>query len=195
MAASLGVSQRFVSDVERGRSGPSAQIVAGVERLGFSTHRLMTGEGEMVRATEEPAAFVRDGPLTARQLRIMGRVPAGYPGQSPVVERVEGYFPMPYKEVPDDEAFCLRVKGDSMAPEIEEGDLVVVSPALKGKVVSGDLVVAMREPDDTWLKRYAKTEGKCILYSTNRKYPPIILDGSREVTIIGKVLYAIHRYK
>lgn len=195
MAAALGVSQTFVSSVEIGKSLPSAALMAGVDRLGFRPHWLMTGEGEMRRDTEEPAGAVRDGPLTARQLRILGRVPAGYPGPSPVEERVEGYFPMSYENVPDPEAFCLRVTGDSMVPIIEEGDLVVVSPALRGKVKSGDLVVVQMEGGDTWVKRLSGTRRQAFLVSANPTFPPILLDPEIETTIIGKVVYTIHRYK
>jgi len=194
-AQTVGCTRSFISYVESGRSAPSAQVVAGVERLGFSSHYLMTGEGEPTRAVEESASVVRDGPLTARQLRILGRVPAGYPGPSPVVERVEGYFPMSYEDVPDPDAFCLRVTGESMAGIIEESDLVVVSPALRTRIKNGDLVVVHLDGGDTWVKRFARSRSGAFLVSSNPAFPPIVLDPEVETTIIGKVIFVIHRYK
>lgn len=88
-----------------------------------------------------------------------------------------------------------RAYSAGMAGEVEKGDLVVVSPALKDKVKDGDPVVVRVEPDDTYLKRFARSEGRAILYSSNHKYRSIIIDADREVTIIGKAMYTIHHYK
>jgi SOS-response transcriptional repressor LexA len=194
MAAALGVSQTFMSSVEIGKSLPSAQLAAGVERMGFSSNYLMTGEGKMQRG-EESATVVRDGPLNTRPLRILGRVPAGGPGVSPVEELVEGYFPVPWELAGDRDAFCLRVEGESMVGALEPGDLVVVSPALRTRVKDGDLVVVRIEPDATYVKRWMTDRRKVFLMSANPKFPPILLGGDREVTVIGKVVCAIHKYR
>ena len=194
-AGEVRCTQAFISMVLHDRCGPSAPLLAALDRLGISASWLMTGEGQMRRAVEESATVPQDGPLTARPLRILGRVPAGYPGPSPVVERVEGYFPMSYESVPDPDAFCLRVTGDSMAGVAEEGDLVVVSPALRTRIRNGDLVVVRLEGGDTWVKRFARSRSGAFLVSSNPAFPPMLLDPEVETTIIGKVVYTIHRHK
>jgi len=73
-----GCTPEFISMVERGKSGPGASIVAGVERLCFNSHWLLTGEGEP-RRTSAPSApsapsdslSVRDSPSSSPQSSIL----------------------------------------------------------------------------------------------------------------------------
>lgn len=190
-----GCTQTFISQIEHGDSGPSAAVVAGVQRLGFSGDWLMTGEGEMLLATEEPAVLVRDRPVEWRQLPVLGRVPADYPGPSPVEEHAEGHFPVMWSMVPDRDAFVLRVQSDSMSPEVDKGDLIVVSPALKDRAKNGDLVVARIDGDDVYLKRILHSNGRLLLMSANPRYAPVIVDDDRCVTVLGKVVLTIRHHR
>jgi len=188
-------TQEFISQVEHGKSSPSAELVAAVELLGYSPRWLMTGEGEKRGLSRESADRVADQPSEWRRLPILGRVSAGYPGRPPVEGSVEGHLALPHTMVTDPDAFCLRVNSDSMKGEVEKGDLVVVSPALSSSIRDGDLVVVRVDSGDVVLKRYVRAGGRAILVSSNAAYPPIILDAARSPTIIGKVLYAIRHYK
>lgn len=130
-----------------------------------------------------------------RYLPVLGRVPAGYPGPSPVDEVLDGYFPMPVAQVPDPDAFVLRVTSDSMTGFVEEGDFIVVSPMYRSKLKPDDLVVVRIEPGDTIVKRYIKTDQGVVFLSSNPKFKPIIVAGAdeRTVEVIGKVTHIIHR--
>lgn len=217
LADTLGCDQTFVSQIERGRSAPSAGVVAGVQRLGYSPDWLMTGAGPMsIKSTPSitstpsasdlsEASAVRDAPSTSSALEpfnhasicflpILGRVPAGKPGVSPVYEEREGTFPLPAGVVDDPNAFCLRVSGDSMAGVVEEGDLVVVSPGRRGSVKDNDLVVVRIEPEATLVKRVMRADDSLLLLSSNPAYPAILVK-DETVTLIGKVIYHIHHYK
>ena len=64
-----GCTSAFISMIERGKSAPSAGVVAGVERLGYSSGYLMSGTGDKLRATDpsnptDPAS-VRDAPSSS----------------------------------------------------------------------------------------------------------------------------------
>ena len=73
-----GCTREFISQIEHGKSAPSAQVVAGVERLCFNSHWLLTGEGEP-RRTSAPSApsapsdslSVRDSPSSSPQSSIL----------------------------------------------------------------------------------------------------------------------------
>jgi SOS-response transcriptional repressor LexA len=82
-----------------------------------------------------------------------------------------------------------------MKGEVERGDLVVVSPALRSSIKDGDLVVVRMDDSEVVLKRFVRAGGRAILTSSNPSYPPIILDAARSPAILGKVLYAIRHYK
>lgn len=89
------------------------------------------------------------------------------------------------------QAVCVYAKGDSMAPGIRDGDLVLINLALT--TLSDGEVYALRYFDQLRLKRlFRKFDGSLILRSDNPRYddevvPPEYLDGN--VGIIGKVVY------
>jgi len=71
---------------------------------------------------------------------ILSEIPAGHPqeytDQDYPPSIAEDYYEF---KVNDPNAFFLRVKGDCMAPEIKEGDLILVHP--NDEVENGDIVV------------------------------------------------------
>jgi transcriptional regulator with XRE-family HTH domain len=69
------------------------------------------------------------------------------------------------------DAFALRIDGDSMAPDIRHGDMVVLSPsvpALEGLPA----VVQLRNQIGVTCKLYRSDEGCVHLAATNAAYPP-----------------------
>jgi len=85
---------------------------------------------------------------------------------------------------PDSDIFLLRVKGNSMSPQIEHNDIVVVRRQLTAK--PGEIVVAFIE-DGTTIKKYLPKAGQIILQPLNPKYEPIIVKPSK-LRIQGKVV-------
>lgn len=73
-----------------------------------------------------------------RKIPVYGRVAAGIPLEA--VENIVDYEEIPANWTGD--YGCLVVKGDSMSPRIQEGDVLVVK--LQDDAESGDIVVAMR---------------------------------------------------
>lgn len=70
------------------------------------------------------------------------------------------------------EAFCVRVRGASMAPRFEDGDLIFVDPNRPTKV-GDDVLVEMKpqragEPGNTYIKRlFSQTPTKITLCQFN----------------------------
>ncbi len=68
------------------------------------------------------------------------------------------------------EPFALRVLGDSMAPEFEEGTVIIVEPT--GILEGGCYVVA--DYNSEYLFRQLMIEkGNCFLKPLNDKYPTV----------------------
>lgn len=121
--------------------------------------------------------------LTKREMvniPIIGTVAAG----SPILatENIEGYFPVPAENVPNQQCFLLKVKGDSMVNAgIFDGDQIFVKQ--QSNADNGDMVVALVD-DSSTVKTFYKEEGHYRLQPENDTMEPIIVD---KVEILGKV--------
>lgn len=121
---------------------------------------------------------------------VLGSIAAGQP-----IDRIEHIEDMEYVNasvVRGKQAFCLRIKGDSMIGDnIVEGDIVV---CVKQKEVSAnDIVVVAIDGETATVKRIKCQNEICILMPSNPKLQPTIVDASK-VEIIGKVVEVRRRY-
>lgn len=91
----------------------------------------------------------------------------------------------------------MRVSGDSMAPEIEDNDVVLLDQSKK-EITPGRLYAVGFE-DAIYLKRIDKLPGKVVLKSTNPAYPPVELNINGDCEdlfrVIGRVLWCGREYK
>lgn len=93
------------------------------------------------------------------------------------------------------ELFALLVQGDSMQPEIHDGDIITVRK--QDSVDSGDVAVVRVDGEEGLVKRVKYGNDWIQLESINDKYPPRYFKGEDvlRVEVIGKVLDARHRVK
>lgn len=122
--------------------------------------------------------------LTRRELvsvPIVGRVAAGEPILAQ--ENIEDYFPVPMEYISNNQAFMLKVKGESMINAgILDGDFVLVEETHTAS--NGDTVVALIE-DGATVKTFYKEDGFFRLQPENDTMDPIIV---KEVAILGTVI-------
>lgn len=118
------------------------------------------------------------------KIPVIGRVAAGLPITA--IENMEGSLvvdPAFLKRAED--AFALRVKGDSMINiGINDGDLVIVSPNEQTR--NGDIVVAILN-DEATVKRFEVVNKKIKLIAENSAYSPIEIKSEDDFNLIGKV--------
>ena len=134
------------------------------------------GEGETMRV--EDAVPVDDENFVA--VPILGDIPYGDLNQ---VGRgnIVGYE-WKHKSLVKKGEFFLRARGMSMAPKIEDGDLLLVKPGNNWN--NGTIVAAYVDGEVTCKKLYLKNN-HAVLTPTNSSYDPIVV--TDEITIIGKV--------
>ena len=72
----------------------------------------------------------------------------------------------------DANIYLLRVKGNSMAPRIEDGDIVIVKKQYTAEV--GEAVVALIG-DETTVKKYIPKEDHIVLQPENSEFEPLIV--------------------
>ena len=115
--------------------------------------------------------------IKARKIPVYGRVAAGIP-----IEAMENIID--YEEIPDTwpgEYAALSVKGDSMAPRIEDGDVLIVR--LQDDAESGDIVVAIINGEDATVKRLIKYKDGITLQPLNPSYEPMYFSEESQRTI------------
>jgi repressor LexA len=124
----------------------------------------------------------------ARQVPILGRVPAGKPLITE--ENVEGLLAIP-AEMARGEAFVLKVKGDSMVDAgILDGDYAIVRSQETAE--NGEIVCALINGEAT-LKRFYKKGDAVTLKAENKNYAPMIISRG-EFRIVGKMVGLIRKF-
>jgi len=118
-------------------------------------------------------------------LPLLSSVPGGAPSMIFHPDYVEKYITV--DNIHDSTAFALEVKGNSMAPKIEDGDIIVVSPKMEAR--SGDICVVRVSDEDT-VKRVKVDEKLVYLIPLNPDYEPMAVK-KRDVTFMWRVVKVI----
>jgi len=191
LALRVGVVTRTLQRWEKGEQVPDSISLTKIAKItGVHPHWLLTGEGEMYAKAAQPAnVFPLD---TARRhapalmnLPLISAVPAGKLALNFPPDYVDDYVTV--DDVKDPQAFALKVKGNSMAPRIEDGDTVIVSPAQEPR--SGDICVVRVGGEDTLKK--VKFEGNYIhLIPLNPDFEPMTVK-RKDVNFCWKVVKLI----
>ncbi len=89
---------------------------------------------------------------------------------------------------PSFEAFLVKAKGNSMAPRIKEGDLVIGKRT--ENIENGILAVCVNN-GEALIKKIQKDVNSIILISLNAEYPPFLASG--DFRVVGEVKGVIAR--
>lgn len=91
-------------------------------------------------------------------------------------------------EYASDEYFWLQVDGDSMAPTINDKDLVLVERG--APMESGSIMVVIVDDEEGYVKKVAIDDDTLTLHSFNPYYPPMVFGGSElsRIRSVGKVV-------
>lgn len=76
------------------------------------------------------------------------------------------------------EAFALMVVGDSMLPEFEEGEIIVIEP--EGLVRDGSFVIALHNEEPIF-RQVQITEGRWFLKPLNPLFPILEIPGPEAI--------------
>ena len=89
---------------------------------------------------------------------------------------------------------AMEVVGDSMSPELEPGDNILIDQS-QDKIADNSLYV-VGLADNIQVKRIQVRPGLVVLFSTNQRYSPITLQGDEMETlrVVGRVLWSSRAY-
>jgi repressor LexA len=120
------------------------------------------------------------------EVPILGRIAAGQPLLA--TEQVEDTLALPRAWVQGEEVFLLRVSGESMAPLLLPGDLVMVR--VQPRVGRGEIAVVLVDQEAT-VKRVFEEAGGLVLKGDNPEFAPLRFspaEAAELVQILGKVI-------
>ena len=180
-----GISDSKISSYVTGRYKPNAETLAKIANALGVDAAWLAGEGP----DAEPEEFTR-GERGFREIPIVGRVAAGAPIFA-IENQVDSLM------VRDNRTglFGLRIVGDSMAPRIMDGDLVVVQQQDDAK--DGDIIIALID-DEATCKVIKKSAWGISLVPFNSSYAPFVYterEAEERMHIVGKVIGSYHSWE
>lgn len=123
---------------------------------------------------------------------VVGKISAGKPSISE--EDIEHWWPVDISIMKlhgrdFSSYFYLRVKGRSMEPVVNDGDLVLVK---KGPVGDGQIAAIIGGCEEVCLRKvqYLPEQDRLMLISRNPDYPPLVKSTS-ECMIVGRVIFRL----
>lgn len=177
-----------LSQYVNGKSNPDNEKIFLLSKVfGVSEAWLLGYDVPRYKITEE---FDEDIPPKSQGIKIpvLGTVPAGIPITA--VEDILDYEEIPKSWENQGEFFGLKIKGDSMYPTLENGDVVIVRK--QSTADNGDTVIVMVNGDDVICKRYERSDTGIMLIPNNNAYAPAFYTNEEietlPLTIIGKVV-------
>lgn len=178
LAKKTELSRSYIGDIEKDRYNPS---VSTLQLIATATN---TPLEDLLPSTKTVSP-------TGRGVRIpvLGRVVAGIPIEA--VEEILDYEEITPELAATGEFFALQVKGDSMLPKLEEGDVVIVKK--QADVETGDIAIVLVNGDEATIKQVKKVNGGIMLYGFNPDvYEPHFYSNQQieelPVQILGKVI-------
>ena len=177
LAKRIGVHESSINKYEKGLVDIPLSKISELARVLKVTEAYLMGWEEKTPQTQQ-----------GLQIPVLGNVAAGIPISA--VEDILDYEEVPQSWENQGEFFALRIKGDSMQPKMDDGDVVIVRQ--QSDANSGDTVIVLVNGDDATCKKLQKTENGIMLVSTNPNYLPMFYSNeeiaTKPVVILGKVV-------
>ncbi len=183
LAKAIGVSNTTINNYVKGYNTPR------MDKIDKICNYLNIERSNLLEDKEE-----NNNTSQGIKIPVLGTVAAGIPISA--VEDILDYEEIPQSWQNQGKFFGLKIKGDSMEPRMESGDVVIVKQ--QSDANSGDTVIVLVNGDDATCKRLEKTDNGIMLVSTNPKYPPIFYSlediQTKPVVILGKVVELRQKY-
>ena len=191
LANFLKVAPSTISMYESGQREPNFEVLESLADFFNVDLNYLLGKSD--KTTKLMIEDISPKPQGIK-IPVLGTVAAGIPISA--VEDILDYEEIPQSWQNQGEFFALKIKGDSMEPRMESGDVVIVKQ--QSDANSGDTVIVLVNGDDATCKRLEKTDNGIMLVSTNPKYPPMFYSlediQTKPVVILGKVVELRQKY-
>lgn len=178
----IGVAESTVSLYESNKRFPDTETLKKISALFNVSIDYLLGNTPTKTPTQKTAGH-------GVRIPVLGRVVAGIPIEA--TQEILGYEEITPDLAKTGEFFALQVKGDSMLPKLEEGDIVIVK--CQEDVETGDIAIVLVNGDEATIKQVKKVDGGIMLYGFNSDvYAPHFYSNQQiealPVQILGKVI-------
>jgi len=181
LAEEIHVSQQTVGSWEVNRTTPNPDLMNRVADYFNVSLDYLLGR-ETTNSSKEKIRRI------GVKIPVLGYVPAGIPFEA--VEDVLDYEEISPEMARNGEHFALKIKGDSMIPDIKNGDIVIVR--VQPDIESGETAIVKVNGDDATCKRVVKHKTGISIVANNPNYEPVFFTNKEieelPVTVIGKVV-------
>lgn len=185
----LGLSPAAATKWRSGAVPRDTTLLKIADYFGITVDDLLRDPTQKV----ESNAVILD-PEKTRMVPVFESVSAGFGviAQDLILEYMPLYIPS------DSEAkdtICIKVKGDSMSPDIEDGDVIQVYKT--SDVENGSIAVVLVDGDEALVKKVHFGMASAELRSINPAYPPMTFSGESlsRIQIVGAVRNTIKSSK
>ena len=193
LARVLQVNRSAVTQARKKGCVPDRWLLLLYREFGLSPEWLETGLGNVFlkRSSRDESAFKKIPKVTAR-------ICAGS-GSFETDTEIQGYYSFRNdwlkKRGAAEKMVLMDIFGNSMEPDIKDGDTVLVDQNQK-QVLAGAMYAVGIE-DTIMVKRIEKRPNQLVLLSNHRDYEPIFLKGDEadRVRIIGKVVWCCREFR
>lgn len=189
LAILLGINRAGITQAKKKGIVPDKWILSLYRKYGVNPDWIETGKGKIFIAERKGSVVVPD---YKRIPHVKARLCAG-DGSFEVDENIRDYWMfstdwLKSKGIRSD-GVLIDVYGNSMAPELKDGDTVMID-TLRKEILAGS-IYAIGIDDTIMVKRIEKHPGKLVLISDNKDYEPLYLkrNDMKSVRIIGKVVW------
>lgn len=193
-AENVGISQSFLSDIERDIQIPGGEVLLSISRYtGLSIDYIVKGNGEdeSVVGMRPYSAAVAPGSTVIPLFLCPAAAGSPLPGD----DYVEDVLDLSTLLLPDKSRgegahlFSCRVTGDSMIDAgIQRGDYLICS---RDKEVRTGAIVVCSLNGELTVKRYERSGGEIQLFPENPRYEPIRVTREDSLEIHGVLIRVV----
>ena len=193
LASLLGVKGSAISQAKKRNVIPRTWITEISEKLNLTPKWIKTGIGE--KYFDKLYDNNHDFEIVPK---VKARLSAG-DGSFDVDQKIDEYYSFQKiwlrKKGNPKNMVLMDIVGNSMEPELKDGDTVLVDRS-KNEILAG-AIYAVGVEDTVLIKRVEKLPDKLVLISDNQKYSPTYISGDdiNRVRVLGKVLWICREIK
>ena len=183
VALELKISRGSVTNWKNGVVPQDITLKKIADYFGVTVEYLIGKETEKPIRSDEAIELDRQN---IRWVPVFESVSAGFGAFAS--SDIQDYMPVYFSNLSEaEDTICIKVKGDSMHPKIEDGDIIQVHK--QDTVDSGSIAVVMVDGDDGLVKKLIYGHDWIELHSINPMYAPMRFEPSDmdRIRVVGLV--------